>query len=78
MTIIERKDLTQRGKYEDPSIEKVYTDSSNQFIIQKHSVDQDSSFQCRLTIKRSRVRAVVQSSVNKQKHWLQLMFIVES
>ncbi len=58
MIVIEREDLTKKGNSADPTIEKVYIDNSNQYIIQKHSVVPDSPFQCRLTIKRIDKRTI--------------------
>ena len=53
MKFNERTDFTERGKEEDPSIECVFVDESDEYIVQKHGVSDGSDFVCRLTVKRS-------------------------
>ena len=53
MKFNERKDFTESGKKEDQSIECVFVDDEEEYIVQKHAVSDNSDFVCRLTIKRS-------------------------
>lgn len=48
----ERKDFLIIGRQKDPIIEMIYTDSANEYIVEKHSVVQNSDFAFRITIKR--------------------------
>ncbi|MBN2591725.1 MAG: hypothetical protein JXA96_17800 [Sedimentisphaerales bacterium] len=52
MEFIERPDFLKRGIIDDPTIEKVFIDSTGSYIVEKHSVKENLDFAFSLTIKR--------------------------
>lgn len=52
MEFFEYKHFLITGQQKDPTIEMVYVDSTEEYIVEKHSVNNISDFAFRITIKR--------------------------